>query len=241
MLVIFSLSSVFLSLLTFLDAQDCFDSDNNCADWVASNKDVCTTTTYITQSCRRSCGACLDRRERAGPSNKFDISRIPSNLQPIAWLVGIWRSEHGGKAIFPTIPKFTFGEEIQISISDIHMKATPALNYTAFAWSAGTQDEELHSETGYITIRPGTSQVALTTVMNNGFVTVEEGPVSSNRIRFRLIDIGRISFSRDLPVHDLVREWILIDSRTLESRLDMETLTHGMQEHTANMYTKIFP
>jgi hypothetical protein len=45
-------------------------------------------------------------------------------------LVGIWRSEHGGKAIFPTIPKFTYGEEIRISLSDNHLTALPALNYT---------------------------------------------------------------------------------------------------------------
>lgn len=43
----------------------------------------------------------------------------------------------------------------------------------------------------------------MNTVMSNGFVTIEEGHVNSNRIRFRLVDIGRISFSRDLPVHDV--------------------------------------
>lgn len=43
-----------------------------------------------------------------------------------------------------------------------------------------------------------------------GFVTVEEGQVTSNQIRFRLIDIGRISFSRDLPVHDVKKFFSLI-------------------------------
>lgn len=81
----------------------------------------------------------------------------------------------------------------------------------------------------------------MNTVMSNGFVTIEEGRVASNQIRFRLVDIGRISFSRDLPVHDLIREWTLVNSKTLESRLDMETLTHGMREHTIITYTKIFP
>ena len=101
------------------------------------------------------------------------------------------------------------------------------------------QREELHSENGFITVRGKTA--ALTTVMSNGFVTVEEGQISGNKIRFRLVDIGRISFSRDLPVHDLIREWNLLDRRTLEARLSMETLTHGMREHTTIVYTKVFP
>lgn len=36
-----------------------------------------------------------------------------------------------------------------------------------------------------------------------GFVTVEEGQVEDRCVRFQLVDIGRISFSRDLPVHNV--------------------------------------
>uniref|UniRef100_A0A915LZV7 THAP4-like heme-binding beta-barrel domain-containing protein n=1 Tax=Meloidogyne javanica TaxID=6303 RepID=A0A915LZV7_MELJA len=152
----------------------------------------------------------------------YDGFLAPDSLKPLSWLLGVWRSEHDGKAMFPTIPKFTYGEEISISLTNPKLHAEPAFNYTAFAWSAHDRDE-LHSENGYITVYSGGTRVALTTVMNNGFVTVEEGPVSNFRIRFKLVDIGRISFSRDLPVHDLVREWSLIDGHHLEARLDMET------------------
>ncbi|KAL3092306.1 hypothetical protein niasHT_028184 [Heterodera trifolii] len=172
---------------------------------------------------------------RRNPSD-YDQSRVPPNLRIISWLLGVWRSEHDGKAMFPTIPKFTYGEEISIALSDTRMNGLPAFNYSAFAWSAHDQDE-LHSENGYITVSGG--KVMLTTVMNNGFVTVEEGPAGGSRIRFKLVDIGRISFSRDLPVHDLVREWTQLDHNHFEARLDMETLTHGMQEHTVIVYTKI--
>lgn len=61
---------------------------------------------------------------------EFDVSRIPRLLQPIAWLVGVWHSDHGGKAIFPTIPKFTYGEHVEISLADEHISSLPALNYT---------------------------------------------------------------------------------------------------------------
>uniref|UniRef100_A0A914WAZ9 THAP4-like heme-binding beta-barrel domain-containing protein n=1 Tax=Plectus sambesii TaxID=2011161 RepID=A0A914WAZ9_9BILA len=170
----------------------------------------------------------------------YDVKNLPSNLQPIAFLVGKWRSEHGGKAVFPTIPVFTYGEELDFSLTDEKQSGVPALNYTAFAWGINEKNE-LHSEYGFVTVRPGSRDVALNTVMNNGFVTVEEGKVEGRNIRFRLQDIGRISFSRDLPVHDVIRHWTLLDSDTLEARLEMETLTHGLQEHTFIRYKKIYP
>ncbi|CAJ0606073.1 unnamed protein product [Cylicocyclus nassatus] len=214
--------------------EECRDLDFNCRDWVAASPRACESTDYISKSCKKSCGFC------GPPDKKYDLRRLSPQLQPLAFLVGKWRSEHGGKAIFPTIPKFTYGEEVDISIPDEALQAHQALNYTAFAWSINEKDE-LHSESGYISVKPNTQEVALTTVMNNGFVTVEEGPIKNNVIKFRLKDVGRISFSRDLPVHDMVREWTLLDKNTLQARLNMETLTHGMQEHTFIRYHKIAP
>ena len=58
------------------------------------------------------------------------MTRLPPSLYPLSFLVGVWRSDHGGKAVFPTIPKFTYGEEIQFSIPSENMTAIKALNYT---------------------------------------------------------------------------------------------------------------
>lgn len=63
--------------------------------------------------------------------------------------------------------------------------------------------DELHSENGFLAVQPGSRLVSMNTVMSNGFATVEEGFVENHRIKFRLLDIGRLSFSRDLPVHDV--------------------------------------
>ncbi|KAM3719414.1 Uncharacterized protein ACO02O_11290 [Dirofilaria immitis] len=208
--------------------ENCEDSNNNCRDWVTSHVSLCQTTDYIIKTCRKSCGFCIGKVEP-----RFDISHVPSNLQSIAWLIGIWRSNHGGKAIFPTIPTFTYGEQIEISLPDEHMTGLKALNYTAFAWGSSGH-EELHAEYGYITAEPNTRTISLTTVMDNGIV-------EPNRIEFHLKDIGRISFSRDLPVLQLIREWTLLDKNTLQARLHMETLTHGMQEHTFIRYRRIYP
>lgn len=99
---------------------------------------------------------------------EYDGLSAPANLKPLSWLVGIWRSEHDGKAFFPTIPKFTYGEQIDISLPNDRLSANPALNYTTFAWSMDGS-EELHSEHGYLTVRSG--RFALTTVMSNGKLT----------------------------------------------------------------------
>lgn len=46
--------------------------------------------------------------------------------------------------------------------------------YSAFAWD-NSDLTELHSENGYIAGEKNSSMVALTTVMSNGFATVEQG------------------------------------------------------------------
>ncbi|KAI1716244.1 THAP domain-containing protein 4 [Ditylenchus destructor] len=215
----------------------CSDLNANCRHWVLSDQSQCTSAGFVRQACLKSCGVC------AHLPKKFDIKLLPVSLAPVEWLIGIWRSEAGGKAFFPTIPKFTYGEQIEFSIASPGISSSqPSLNYSTFAWSMDKEKDELHSEYGFVTLKQGSSgSVALTTVMSNGFVTVEEGVLSGHKIRFRLVDIGRISFSRDLPVHDLIREWTLLDSNTLEARLSMHTLTHTMREHTTIVYSKIFP
>lgn len=212
----------------------CVDHDKNCPDWVSQNQNECVNTPYIKNNCEKSCGFC------GTVDKKFDVRRLPPSLKPLSFLVGIWRAETGGKAIFPTIPVFTYGEQIEFSLPDDAMKALKALNYSAFAWDMNHHDA-LHSEYGYLAVNPLSQDIALTTVMDNGFVTIEEGAMTGRTIKFILKDIGRISFSRDLPVHGMIREWRLLDSNTFEHRLFMETLTHPMQMHTLIVYKKIYP
>uniref|UniRef100_A0A914RNI4 THAP4-like heme-binding beta-barrel domain-containing protein n=1 Tax=Parascaris equorum TaxID=6256 RepID=A0A914RNI4_PAREQ len=98
---------------------------------------------------------------------QYDLKKVPENLRPIAFLIGKWRSEFGGKAFFPTIPKFTYGEEIVFRLCNPQMTALAALNYTAFAWDNNDMNE-LHSEYGYITVENGTRNVSMNTIMSNG-------------------------------------------------------------------------
>ncbi|VDN55668.1 unnamed protein product [Dracunculus medinensis] len=117
----------------------CEDRDYRCFDLVASGGEMsCSATSYTTKFCPKTCVLCGSMDKKAG-----------------------------GKAIFPTIPIFTYGEEIEISLPQPNMKGLKALNYSAFAWDINNQ-QELHSEYGYIAMNSRTNEVALTTVMNNG-------------------------------------------------------------------------
>ncbi|VDP13996.1 unnamed protein product [Soboliphyme baturini] len=112
--------------------------------------------------------------------------------------------------------------------------------YSSFAW--GINDKKsLHAEYGFITMKRGTNIIGMTTVMNNGFTTSENGEIRDNKIVFHLHQIGRISWSRDLPVLHLIREITLLEPDVLEQRTMMQTLTHVMQEHTSIRYRKVFP
>uniref|UniRef100_A0A915L493 THAP4-like heme-binding beta-barrel domain-containing protein n=1 Tax=Romanomermis culicivorax TaxID=13658 RepID=A0A915L493_ROMCU len=169
---------------------------------------------------------------------EYDVKNLPWQLNPIAWLVGRWRSEMDGKVRFPTIPTFTYGEQLDITISERPEYGIPSLNYSSHAW--GTDKELLHGESGYIAVKHS-GYLAMTLTMQNGFVTNEEGRISGNRIYFRMRNIGRLSWSRDLPVLDLRRTFELIDNTTLDQRVRMKTLTKNLQDHAYVRYRKVYP
>ncbi|VDN06867.1 unnamed protein product [Thelazia callipaeda] len=232
-------------------ADTCKDLDRHCSALVAQDGDKCLRSSFVVKNCLRTCVVCGDKCLKLHADKNlllgFDIRYVPQALKPLAWLIGIWRAETGGKAIFPTIPVFTYGEQIEFALPNDGLKALKALNYSAFAWDMNNRDE-LHSEYGFMTMKASTREIALSTVMNNGmfslkrsFVTIEQGPMFGTTMKLSLQDIGRISFSRDLPVHGTIREFRLLDSDTLEQRFMMETLTHRMQLHTFIKYKKIYP
>ncbi|EYC43029.1 hypothetical protein Y032_0506g2682 [Ancylostoma ceylanicum] len=236
---------VLLSLTTTaVKLNKCRNTDMNCAVWIASNRSTCDEPGLVMEHCPRMCQACGERIDPA-----YDVRRLPKELKSVAWMVGRWRSEFGGKAFFPTIPKFTYGEQIDISISDITRRGKPSLNYTAFAWDISVPETELveiHSENGYISVnhdeKAEVDIISLTTAMSNGFMTVEEAEAGPNQLRFKLIRIGRISFSHDSAVRLMFREWTLLDEQHFESRLLMTTtVTRRLMEHTTVIYKKIYP
>lgn len=61
---------------------------------------------------------------------EYDLKKVPSTLRSVAFLIGKWRSEFGGKAVFPTIPTVTYGEEIDFKLISKGDYVLDVLNYT---------------------------------------------------------------------------------------------------------------
>ncbi|CAD5221036.1 unnamed protein product [Bursaphelenchus xylophilus] len=134
----------------------------------------------------------------------------------------------------------TFGEEL-IILEAPQARSTNVqfMNFTARAWSHSTKDH-FHDEWGFLTVDPN-GNATLMTAGNNGFTTYEVGQVKTKSVQLVLKDIGRISFSRDLPVEDLRRTFIMHDDTYMEQIIEMRTATHpktGYLEHTRVVYTK---
>ncbi|GMR60683.1 hypothetical protein PMAYCL1PPCAC_30878, partial [Pristionchus mayeri] len=167
-------------------------------------------------------------------------AELRGNNAQIGWMAGKWRSEFSGKIFWPTVPTMTFGEELYILEAPSARSASlQFLNFSARAWSHSTKDH-FHDEWGFLTV-DATGNATLMTAGNNGFTTYEVGTVEPNKLVLTLKDIGRISFSRDLPVEDLRRTFIRHDDRFMEQILEMRTATHpksGYLEHTRVIYTR---
>lgn len=165
---------------------------------------------------------------------------LNENNKKLEWIVGKWRSEFSGKVFWPTVPTMTFGEELHIHEAPMAKSANVQfLNFSARAWSHSTKDH-FHDEWGYLTV-DGNGNATLMSAGNNGFTTYEVGKAAHNKLVLTLKDIGRISFSRDLPVEDLRRTFIRHDDRYMEQVLEMRTATHpksGYLEHTRVIYTR---
>ncbi|KJH50249.1 shTK domain protein [Dictyocaulus viviparus] len=114
-----------MPLMAAMEMSRCRDMDMSCAVWIATNRSTCDEPGLVMKNCPRMCQICGEEIDY-----KYDVRRLHPKLTPVAWMIGRWRSEFGGKAFFPTIPKFTYGEQIDISLSDVTRNGTPSLNYT---------------------------------------------------------------------------------------------------------------
>nr|CRZ25711.1 Bm2455 [Brugia malayi] len=219
---------------------DCSDSDMNCFTWVVENSTKCDLINEFPNNyCKKSCQLCGSELI----AKEYDLKKVPTTLKKVAFLIGKWRSEFGGKAVFPTIPKVTYGEEIDFKLITNSEYVFDALNYAATTWDSW-DGKEIHSEYGFLSVVTdnGSSLISLNTIMSNGFITIEEGEERGLSIELRMQQIARISFSHDLPVLKMLRSWTLLDAAHLEARLSINTITHHeLTEHTSIIYSKIYP
>ena len=73
-------------------------------------------------------------------------SDLPTQLIPVAWLLGTWRGV--GVGGYPTVPEFRFGQEITFT----ELPGKPFVHHLSRSWlldDAGEQVRPLAQETGY--------------------------------------------------------------------------------------------
>uniref|UniRef100_A0A0N5CP13 ShKT domain-containing protein n=1 Tax=Thelazia callipaeda TaxID=103827 RepID=A0A0N5CP13_THECL len=229
-----------LSLLIAAQSTHCIDNDIYCYSWIADDSTKCNHISELPNLyCKKSCQLC----DTTPVLKEYDIKKTPARLKSIAFLIGKWRSEFNGKAVFPTIPNFTYGEEIDFKLITKDNQILDVISYKAFAWD-NSKMKELHSEYGFLSVvnNNGSEAISLNTVMSNGFATIEEGNERELSIELRMQRIARITFSHDLPVLQMLRSWTLLAPRRLEARLSMSTKSHrNIEEHTSIIYDKIYP
>lgn len=156
----------------------------------------------------------------------------PAALEPLKWLEGTWRCDDVCDGEFPTIKPFKYGEELKFECV-----GQPMLNYSSFSWHPQKKCP-MHQESGFLKIKPGTVQVSLIVAHNFGLTTIEEGSVEGQSLKLTSKEIGRISFSNDVAVTKLVREFTL-DGSNLRQTLWMETDKTPLCKHLEANYQKI--
>ncbi|XP_058813922.1 peroxynitrite isomerase THAP4-like [Topomyia yanbarensis] len=160
------------------------------------------------------------------------MAKIHEALKPIQWLIGSWESV-SAKGHFPTIEQFTYNEVLKFeSIGQ------PLLNYEARSWNPKS-GAPMHLETGFLRIRPGTTQLAFMVSHNFGLTVLEEGLAHENGLELESKNINRMSFAKDPAVKALKKVFKLHENGTLEIRTDMETENTALTNHLTAIYKKV--
>ncbi len=117
---------------------------------------------------------------------------LPSELVPLAWLIGRW--EGAGVLGYPTIESVNFGQELEFS----HI-GKPYLAYTSNTWlldDDGTRVRPLAAEVGYWRPRPQ-GHVEVTLAHPTGFVEIWVGTAGGGKIELRTDVVARTESAKE--------------------------------------------
>ncbi|XP_070173399.1 peroxynitrite isomerase THAP4-like isoform X2 [Littorina saxatilis] len=153
-------------------------------------------------------------------------------IRPLAWLLGKWRAEGGGKGQYPTIKTFEYGEEVEF----FHV-GQPNVQFSLYSWHAESR-KPLHREVGFIRIKPDSNKIALMSAHNFGVADIQEGEVKDNELKVETAGIHRMSFSPDPETKKLSRTFQRKGDK-MEQVMYMETSNTPLTEHLRITYSKI--
>jgi hypothetical protein len=155
-------------------------------------------------------------------------SLLPADLHPdcvpLAWLLGRW--EGNGHGDYPTIERFSFGQEIVFS-----QDGRPFVHYFSRTWLVDDEQRPLRPaalETGFFRPRPhGELEVVL--AHHSGFAEIWYGKVAGAQIELGTDVVARTSSAKDYTAGH--RLFGLVEGDLMWA-FDMAAVGQPLQSHT---------
>jgi len=155
-------------------------------------------------------------------------SPLHPGLQPLAFLVGIWRGR--GNGYYPTVEKFCYEEEVSFQ----HV-GKPFLAYTQRTWSTNEAKTPMHTESGFIRLVPP-SKLEFVVCDPTGNTQIYEGEVDEARERIELhtTQVGLTATAKEVKAVSRTL-WCTKNEETgkkyLNYELSMAAVGQEMQRH----------
>ena len=156
---------------------------------------------------------------------------LPSELVPLAWLIGRW--EGAGVLGYPTIESINFGQEIEFS----HV-GKPFLTYTSQTWllaEDGTRVRPLAAEAGYWRPRPE-GQLEVTLAHPTGVVEIWVGSAGGGKIELQTDVVARTESAKEYTAGH--RLYGLVDG-DLFWAFDMAAMGLPLQSHASGRLKRV--
>ncbi len=178
---------------------------------------------------RRRAGRGPGRGELTGVEIRSDM---PTQLIPVAWLLGTWRGV--GVGGYPSVPEFRFGQEITFT----ELPGKPFVHHLSRSWlldDAGEQVRPLAQETGYW--RPeadGSLEVVL--AHPTGYAEIWIGSADGAKIELQTDVVARTETAKDYTAGH--RLYGLVDGDLLWA-YDMAAVGQPLQPHLSGTLKRV--
>uniref|UniRef100_A0A915AKZ0 THAP4-like heme-binding beta-barrel domain-containing protein n=1 Tax=Parascaris univalens TaxID=6257 RepID=A0A915AKZ0_PARUN len=169
---------------------------------------------------------------------------MPSALLPLAWMLGVWRTDVNGTrnrvVDYPLDFRSSgYEETLMISLEVPLMFGTPSIIFTSTAISKTDPDDQ-HVVQGFVTIRnrPDEAQlVALSSVSNLGVMMIEEGELHGSSVTLKPRYRVTHPLIHDVMPKDMSRSFLKNGEKLLQSVSKKNA--DGKNEHISKHYKKI--
>ncbi|WP_054953046.1 FABP family protein [Flaviflexus massiliensis] len=146
---------------------------------------------------------------------------LHSNLAPVESLIGVWRGE--GTGHYPTIPSFTFDEEL--TFTNI---GKPFLHYQQRTWGPG--GTPIHTETGYVRV-VGSDLVEFVLALPTGQAEIGEGPLIPTDTGFSMSLTSQVINSSTAKLVELTVRKYVVDGDRLHTSFGMAAVGQNLTNH----------